>query len=334
MAWLSSLINTTLAKFSVTTPAQLRATGILSMNCRNLNYISRYNPRRLLPLVDDKLTTKRMAEKAGVEVPKLIAVIEYQSDIRKLKSILDPLQQFVIKPAKGSGGKGILVITGRDGERFVKASGETLSFAAISRDVSNILGGLYSLGGKTDVAVIESLIQADPIFNDYSFEGVPDIRVIVFRGFPVMAMMRLATRASDGKANLHQGAVGVGLDIATGHSLRSVQRGQPVQQHPDTGHDFSALKVPHWHKILSLSAACYEMTSLGYLGVDLVLDKHLGPLILELNARPGLAIQIANGQGIKPRLQTIEALSQHDLPIAERVAFSQEHFGVGHPSPS
>ncbi|WP_257283368.1 alpha-L-glutamate ligase-like protein [Endozoicomonas sp. SESOKO1] len=328
MGWLSSFVQNTLTKNSIATPSRLKESGILSMNSRNLNYISRYNPRRLLPLVDDKLTTKRMAEKAGVDVPKLIGVIEYQSDIRKLKSILEPLEQFVIKPAKGSGGKGILVITGRDGDRYVKASGESLSFNAISRDVSNILGGLYSLGGKSDVAVIESLIVADPIFKDYSFEGVPDIRVIVFRGFPVMAMMRLATRKSDGKANLHQGAVGVGLDIATGNSLRSVQHDLPVNTHPDTGHNFSTLKVPHWHKILCLSAACHEMTSLGYLGVDLVLDKNLGPLILELNARPGLAIQIANGQGIKPRLEMIESLRKHDLPIEERVAFSQQHFGV------
>lgn len=328
MSSFNTYLHNVLKKLSFSTPAQLEAAGILSMNSRNLNYISRYNPRHLLPLVDDKLTTKRMAEKAGVDVPKLIGVIEYQSGIRKLKSILEPLEQFVVKPAKGSGGKGILVITGRDGDHYVKASGENLSFDAISRDVSNILGGLYSLGGKTDLAVIESLIIADPIFNNYSFEGVPDIRIIVFRGFPVMAMMRLATRASDGKANLHQGAIGIGLDIVTGKPLRTVQHNRPVDSHPDTGHDFSQLKIPHWQKILQLSANCFEMTGLGYLGVDLVLDKSLGPLILELNARPGLAIQIANGQGIKPRLKTIEALRKHDLPIEERVTFSQQHFGA------
>ena len=328
MGWLSSFVQNTLTKNSIATPSRLNESGILNMNSRNLNYIARYNPRHLLPLVDNKLTTKRMAEKAGVDVPKLIGVIEYQSDIRKLRGILEPLEQFVIKPAKGSGGKGILVITGRDGNRYVKASGESLSFNDISRDVSNILVGLYSLGGKTDIAIIESMIVADPIFNDYSFEGVPDIRVIVFRGFPVMAMMRLATRESDGKANLHQGAVGVGLDIATGNSLGSVQHNLPIAFHPDTGHKFSAFKVPHWHKILSLSAACYEITNLGYLGVDLVLDKNLGPLILELNARPGFAIQIANGRGIKPRLTTIESLRKHDLPIEEQVVFSRRHFGV------
>lgn len=328
MGWLNDKLEAWLGKFGRTTPHRLKAAGILSMNARNLNYISRYNPRKLLPLVDDKLTTKHMAEKAGVDVPKLIGVIEFQSDIRNLEALLMPLQQFVIKPAKGSGGKGILVITSRDGDKFVKASGDQLTLDDISRDVSNILGGLYSLGGKADVAVVESLIVADPVFKNYSFEGVPDIRVIVFQGFPVMAMMRLATRASDGKANLHQGAVGVGLDMAHGTSLRTVQYNKPVQKHPDTGFDFTELSVPHWDKILHLSAACYEMTGLGYLGVDLVLDKNLGPLILELNARPGLAIQIANGQGIRPRLEAVEALPTTALPIEERVRFAKVQFSA------
>ena len=311
---------------SFATPSQLHSAGILSMNSRNLDYISQYNPRRLLPLVDDKLITKQMAEKAGVDVPELLGVVRYQSEICDLKTMLAPLTEFVIKPTKGSGGKGILVITDHDGDQYVKASGETLSFQDINRHVSNILGGLYSLGGKSDIAMIETLIVADNIFDRYSFEGVPDIRTIVFRGFPVMAMLRLATSQSDGKANLHQGAVGVGLDIASGKSLRAVQFDRPVEIHPDTGHNFDELRVPHWEKILHLSAACYEMTDLGYLGVDLVLDKKLGPLILELNARPGLAIQIANGTGIRPKLVTIENLRNHDLSIEERVKFSMEHF--------
>ncbi len=309
-----------------TSPSKLREAGILSMNARNLDFVTKYNLRRLLPLVDDKLSTKRMAEKAGVDIPKLIGVIEYQSDIKNLVKLLDGFEDFVIKPSKGSGGKGILVITERDGESYVKASGDSLDLDDINRHVSNILGGLYSLGGKSDVAMIERRIVADPIFNEYSYKGVPDIRIIVFRGFPVMAMLRLATQASDGKANLHQGAVGVGLDLRTGNSLRAVQYDKPIERHPDTDHDFEKLQVPHWDKILELAGACYEMTDLGYLGVDMVLDKNLGPQILELNARPGLAIQIANGAGIKPRLDKIEHLRKHDLPLEERVQFAKNNF--------
>ncbi len=307
-------------------PKALHDAGILSMNRRNLCYVSRYNKRSLLPLVDDKLSTKRLAEKANVAVPKLLGVIEYQHDVQQLPALLQGLNDFVIKPANGSGGKGILVITGRDGELFVKGSGDKLTYSDIKRHVTNTLGGLYSLGGKTDVALIEHRIQADPVFDRYSHEGVPDIRTIVFKGYPVMAMLRLATKDSDGKANLHQGAVGVGLNMANGHSLRAVQFDQPVERHPDTGHDFSQLKVPHWKELLTLTARCYEMTDLGYLGVDMVLDQHAGPLILELNARPGLAIQIANGKGLASRLENIETISNDSRSVEERVAYAMETF--------
>lgn len=43
------------------------------------------------------------------------------------------------------------------------------------------------------------IIHFDNVFDGYSFEGVPDTRVIIFKGFPVMSMMRLSTAASDGK---------------------------------------------------------------------------------------------------------------------------------------
>ena len=308
------------------TPSSLRQAGILSMNARNLEYVTHYNPRHLLPMVDNKLTTKRLAEKAGVAVPKLIGVIEYQSDIKSLPDILDMIDDFVIKPSNGSGGKGILVITHRDGDDYIKASGDRLSKDDISRHVSNILSGLYSLGGKSDVAMIERRIVADPVFNEYSYEGVPDIRIIVLKGFPVMAMLRLATKASDGKANLHQGAVGVGIDLGTGKSLRAVQFDKPIDLHPDTHHDFQSLHVPHWDSILEQAAACYEMTNLGYLGVDIVLDEQVGAQILELNARPGLAIQLANDTGIAPRLEQVESLTTQSLSIRERVDFTKKHF--------
>jgi D-alanine-D-alanine ligase-like ATP-grasp enzyme len=71
------------------------------------------------------------------------------------------------------------------------------------------------------------------------------------------------------------------------------------------------------------------MTKLGYLGVDIVLDRDKGPLLLELNARPGLSIQIANGAGLVPRLEVIEAHYQTLATAHERVAFARERFGRG-----
>ncbi|MEZ5529908.1 MAG: alpha-L-glutamate ligase-like protein [Porticoccaceae bacterium] len=308
-------------------PRALRELGVLGMNSRNVNYIARSNPRRLFPLVDNKLMTKRIAEEHGLNVPKLYGVIEIQHEIQDMEKILEGLERFVIKPAQGSGGKGILVISERHEHNFTKSSGAVLSLRDVKRHTSNILSGLYSLGGKPDVAMIEDMIIFDPILSHFSYEGVPDIRVIVYRGFPVMAMIRCATHASDGKANLHQGAVGVGLDIETGQSVCAVQKNVKVSKHPDTGYGFEDLHLPHWEQLLLLACGCYEMTGLGYFGADIVLDKTRGPMILELNARPGLAIQIANQAGLAKRLKSIDRLPSHSLLPEERVATSRQMFG-------
>ncbi|HRH78578.1 MAG TPA: sugar-transfer associated ATP-grasp domain-containing protein, partial [Cellvibrionaceae bacterium] len=148
-------------------------------------------------------------------------------------------------------------------------------------------------------------------------------------GFPVMAMMRLSCKASGGKANLHQGAVGVGIDIKTGAAVNAIQNGANIKVHPDTQQELSALQVPAWQELLELACGCYDMTGLGYLGVDLVLDRDLGPLLLELNARPGLSIQIANKAGLLPRLQAVEQLKKIErYSNLERVAFAREHFAA------
>lgn len=311
--------------FGLASPSKLKKKGILGMNRRNIQYIGKYNDRRNFPLVDDKLKTKVIAQKAGIAVPKMIGTIEYQYEIKQIGKKLEGIKGFVIKPAQGSAGKGILVIVDRDGDEFIKPNGSRVTFRDIKRHVSNILSGLYSLGGKYDVAMIETLVEFDPVFDRYSYEGVPDIRVVVYRGFPAMAMLRCSTKESDGKANLHQGAVGVGIDLASGRAIKAVQHDEPVTTHPDTKYDFSELQIPHWERILPLAASCYDITNLGYLGVDIVLDKNLGPLILELNARPGLAIQIANGKGSVPRFDLIDKQPMN-LSVEERVKFSLDNF--------
>ncbi|MBU1667986.1 alpha-L-glutamate ligase-like protein [bacterium] len=312
--------------FQFISPRQLREKGILGMNRRNIHYIGCHNDRKNFPLVDNKLKTKQIAQQAGIAVPAMIATIKNQSEIKHFEEMIKGINGFVIKPAHGSAGKGILVIVGREGNNFIKPNGEKLTLKDIQKDISGILSGLYSLGGKYDVAMIESLVEFDPIFDNYSYEGVPDIRVVVYRGFPTMAMLRCSTKESDGKANLHQGAVGVGINLATGKPINAVQHNRAVSIHPDTGYDFSKLKIPHWEKLLPLAASCYDITQLGYLGVDIVLDKNLGPLILELNARPGLAIQIANREGSVPRFELIDKQAMN-LSVEERVQFSVENFG-------
>lgn len=306
----------------------LRRRGVLGLNKRNADYILRYNPRRLYPLVDDKLATKQLCIDAGIAVPELYDVIETERDVRNFQRNLEGRDQFVVKPANGSGGDGIMVITGRHRDRFRRGSGLLMQPADLEHHISNTLSGLYSLGGLPDQCFLEYCVQIHPMFDGICHGGVPDIRTIVFQGYPVMAMVRLPTRMSDGKANLHQGAIGVGVDMASGRTVSGVQINDRVAEHPDTQHSILGLKLPEWDSLLALAARCYDVTRLGFLGVDVVLDRDLGPLVLELNARPGLSIQIANNDGLLRRLELVEAEARPDATVEERVAFSRERLGA------
>ena len=304
----------------------LREIGLIGINQRNAEYISRYNERRFYPRVDDKLITKNLAIAAGMPVPELYAVVEMEHDIEPVHELLKDREQFVCKPSRGSGGDGIVVITGRRGDKYRKASGQLMSRDELSHQLSNTLSGLFSLGGQTDKVLFEYCVQFDPLFENVSFRGVPDIRIIAFLGYPVMAMIRLPTMKSDGKANLHQGAIGVGIDIPTGITRRGVWGNEPVNEHPDTNNTIVGLQIPNWDDLLMIASNCYELSSLGYVGVDIVLDKDQGSLILELNARPGLNIQIANGNGLKHRLAKVEALAVKSKDPRERIEFSKSNF--------
>jgi alpha-L-glutamate ligase-like protein len=295
----------------------------MGMNERNGDFILPHNPRGCYLRVDDKRQTKRLAEAAGIRVPKLYGVIEIVHQVETLAETLAPYDDFVIKPAQGAGGEGILVVTGRQAERYRKSNGELDSIDDLAHHAANILGGMYSLGGRPDAALIEYRVQFDPIFENISFQGVPDIRMLVFRGIPVLAMIRLPTRGSDGKANLHQGAIGVGIDLASGRTSSGVSQEQYIEEHPDTGGHLSGRLIPCWDEILAMAAHCHDFAGLGFIGVDIVLDAKEGPMMLEVNARPGLSIQLANRLGALPRLRHVEGLSAIPKEVAERVQLAK-----------
>ena len=308
---------------------KLRETGVLGLNERNSDFIMRLNPRRLYPRVDDKVLTKELAAGAGMAVPELYGVIRNHGEAKEFGAIVAERDSFVIKPAHGSGGDGILVVTGRGHRKrnmFRLANGVLISENEIKHHISNIVGGQYSLGGNPDNALIEYCVRFDPVFADVSYQGVPDVRIIVYRGYPTMAMVRLPTRASDGKANLHQGAVGAGVDMSLGETLTGVLDNDIVDEHPDTGALIAGLRIPHWEFILQSAARGYEVTDLGYLGVDIVIDRDLGPLILEMNARPGLNIQIANCEGLARRIARIDEIYKPRSKPEERARVARREF--------
>lgn len=312
--------------FGFKTPwGKLKALGVIGLNERNADFIMQHNQRHYFPLVDNKIITKTRAIERGIPVPELYGHMELEHQSSQLSALLEQYNEFVIKPACGSGGNGILVIVGKTNNgQFRKANDTLISLSEIKHHISNILSGMYSLGGDSDSAIIEYCVQFDPCFQTVSYKGVPDIRLIVFRGVPLFAMIRLPTRQSDGRANLHQGAVGVGIDLVSGVTNGAVLQSQLIECHPDTGAVLEGLQIPQWEHILLLGAQCYELAPLGYLGVDIVLDRERGPLMLELNARPGLAIQIANKQGLAPILNYAKQLGTIPDLAEKRVKLGQD----------
>jgi len=309
------------------TARRFRDRGLLGINLRNRDYVMRCNPRSCFPLVDDKLKTKSLAKKHQIPTPPLYHVIEHHGDVGRLDRVLETHSSFVVKPSRGTGGSGILLITGRAEEGFVKQDGKVFSWKDLTYHIQDILSGIYSLEGLEDRAFLEGLVHPDPVFAAVTYRGVPDVRVIVYQGVPVMAMVRLPTRASDGKANLHRGAIGVGINMGSGTTLAAVHRSGVVTDHPDTGHPVAGIQVPYWEQMLLMAAKAKDMTGLGFLGIDLVIDKERGPLLLELNARPGLQIQVANQDGLFHRLQRVDKAPPALLATPEsRVDWARQTF--------
>src|SRR5437868_5320927 len=236
-----------------TAARRLKRLGILGMNRRNAACILDHNPRVLYPLVDDKLRMRDLCLRIGVPTPDIYAEITYHSMLKHLDDYLGGRDDFVIKPNRGSAGRGVLVVVGKVGKNYVRHNGELLRPEVIRHHLSDILSGMYSLGGRPDRVMIQQRIRLHSAFAPVAYKGIPDIRVILYRNWPAMAMLRLPTKASNGRANLHQGGIGAGVNLDTGITHHAVQSNRFVQSHPDTGISVVGLRVPYWREVLDMA---------------------------------------------------------------------------------
>ncbi|MBU1119285.1 ATP-grasp domain-containing protein [Patescibacteria group bacterium] len=312
--------------------------GILGMNARNLKYIRPNNLKSKVQIVDDKYATKELLKKHGIPVPLFYGVVGSVREFENFNFNKLP-QNFVIKPNRGFGGGGILVLKGKEKKeifqkrkiekrKWLDSDSNEFTFEMLKSHILDIIDGKFSLSNQPDTALIERKVVADKELLSLCGKGVPDIRVVVFNNVPVMAMLRLPTIRSGGRANLFQGALGVGVDIASGEATAVVvktPRRQLIDTHPDTGKEIIGFVVPFWEEILKIAVESQLVTGLGFLGVDIVVDRKQGPVVLELNARPGLEIQTANLEGMQRRLERVKGL---DIKTVEKgIRVGQELFG-------
>jgi len=276
---------------------------VLNMNRRNLGYVYPHNARRDFPIANDKLRCKAELEPLGIPLAKTHFAYRYFYELGSLFEDLSTLEEFVIKPSNGSAGNGILVIVGHENNEWIGINGKRYSIEALRRHISDIIFGVFSFDNQ-DAAIIEQRVIQHPTINALFDRGLADVRVIMFRHEPVLAMSRVPTLASDGKANLHQGAVGLGIDLESGRSTHAMLNGMPITVHPDSGVALLELEIPFWQEIIEHSRRVAEAVPLKYLGIDIAIAEH-GPVLLEINARPGLEIQNVNKRAMRPLLEAL-----------------------------
>lgn len=297
---------------------------ILGLNARNLLFTRNVNTKEAVQAARNKLLTKRTLEEASLPVPKTYTQIQNRRELLAFDWEKLP-ESFVIKPNLGSGGGGILIIFKQKKGTWITLENKTIPQKDLMNHISNILDGNYSFGNTPDIAFFEERLRVTPELKPWTYKGVPDIRVIAYQRIPVMAMMRLPTRASEGKANLHRGAVCVGIDIARGITTHAILWDREIAYHPDTKLLLAGIKIPFWMEILRLSIRAQEATHLGYLGADIAIDARYGPMILEVNAHPGLSIQLANRTPLKERLLRVDGVQFSS--IEKNIRLAQDLFG-------
>jgi alpha-L-glutamate ligase-like protein len=302
---------------------------VLTMTVRNREFVGKYNQPGLMAMLT-KDAVKGLLLPLGVPMAATYLVLRDRSELGKFKEWMKQHDVFALKPSSSYGGEGILLVNGRQGDACRTNMG-LMSSSQIETHAFSILEGQFH-GGEKDTAVVEELLIQSESLRDIVPLGLADIRVISFLGYPVMAMMRIPTRASGGKANIHLGAVAAGVRISTGVIFHSVWAGLPSPEHPDTGAALLGWRIPLWDEILEVAAEAQQLAGIGYAGVDIALDSKKGPVVMEVNRRPGLEIQNANAAGLLRRLRMIEQLPRHELPVEERLKIvrklDRENWGI------
>jgi len=286
--------------------AELR--DILGINARSADYLRR-NLKSARKRADNKLLTKRILNRADIPHPKLLTKLKNRKAVEKFdwRSLSG---SFVVKPVSGLGGQGVLVVRKKleDADKWMLTGNKLIGERDLTLHALDIVEGRYSRNDLPDTAMIEERVKIHPKFHKLAVGGTPDVRVIVYNKVPVMAMLRLPTEESGGKANLHQGAIGLGIDMATGITTYGVCKDESIRFFPDSDKKVNGIAVPEWGKILKLAVETQIASRLSFLSVDFLIDKERGPLVLELNDQPGLSIQLANHAGLRKRLERIEGL--------------------------
>ncbi|MFZ1721492.1 MAG: sugar-transfer associated ATP-grasp domain-containing protein [Microgenomates group bacterium] len=298
----------------------VKPSHILGMNARH--YYTRMNSSKAKSYGFSKLKTKELMLSAGNPTASLYHIFSSRKELDTIHWESIPVP-FVIKPVNGLAGKGIWIITKKmtDESSWRNNFNDEITKEDLDLHVQNILDGEYSTWGRNHRCLVEEMIPVHPSLAKYTYKGTPDIRVIVFNSVPVMAMARIPTEESEGKANLDQGAIGLGIDIASGVTTYGIQgKSGYITHFPHIKKKVNGIIIPEWQRVLEVAVKAAEAAGYKYMGADIFIHPEKGPMIVELNGYPGLSIQLANKAGLKRRLERVEGLEVRDAKHGVKIA--------------
>jgi alpha-L-glutamate ligase-like protein/uncharacterized protein (TIGR02421 family) len=301
----------------------LRNHGVLGLNARNLLYVKPLNPKKVVAFADDKLKTKAFLSARGIPTAKIYGRIETREQLHSFDFSALP-DHCVLKPNHGFGGEGIIILKGRKGGHFLERGKHPIHNKELAHHIEDIIDGKFSMGGRRDEAFFEHILVQHECFAPFRPMGLPDLRIVVLNLVPVMAMLRIPTAQSHGKANMHLGGIGIGIDMSKGMTTHAAQYHGTIDKLPNGG-DPSGIEIPFWEEILLICSKIQHITNIGYLAVDLTIDEQMGPVLLEVNARAGLMVQVANLAPLQARLERVKGLKVTSPEKGVRLA--QDLFG-------
>ncbi|MFH2118545.1 MAG: sugar-transfer associated ATP-grasp domain-containing protein [Candidatus Paceibacterota bacterium] len=315
----------------------VQANEILGMNARNQLFVPLNTPRARA-ICKSKYATKLLLQSKNIATAQIYAILGTQEDIEDFDwSSLK--KDFVIKPTNGHAGKGVVAFRSQhaDQKHWTDVVGKVWSLEDIKLHCQDTLSGQYSTHGSNHNVIIEERVPIHPKLLKYTFKGTPDVRVIIFNSVPIMAKLRLPTEESGGRANISQGAIMTGVDIATGVTTYGVEhKNQLIQYLPGTKIKLNGIRIPFWNQMLITAVEAARAAGLMYTGVDLFIHKDKGPMVVELNAYPGLSIQVANKAGLRRRIERVQDLNvlnaDHGVRIGQALFaenFSDKIIGKG-----
>lgn len=294
---------------------------ILGMNARQRLYTS-LNSRTAASICASKYATKVLLKNKNIPTAEIYGVLATNEDVNDFdwQSLT---KNFVIKPTNGNAGKGVVAFRAQqpDGQHWLDTLGRTWDLNDIKLHCFDILEGQYSTYGSHHTILIEERIPIHTKLRKYAYKGTPDIRVVIFNHVPVMALLRLPTPESEGRANQSQGAIGVGIDMATGITTYAVaHKNVPIKYLPGSKRKLNGIKIPFWNHLLQTAVEAADAANLAFSGIDIFVHEEKGPMVVELNANPGLSIQNANRAGLRRRLNRVEDLNVRDAEHGVKIS--------------